>query len=595
MQAQRVGRFLGVNLRQDRLSLADQDMARAINADLHRHPGIVLGRRGTQRVTTSALGTAGDNTIRWIQRLQGRRYTTVGDDAFRDTTSINTGGMSKPLSCNWVAFRPLNDNTTWAFLMGAMDKDDGTNTRDIGSAVPNAPTTAIGAAGVLTGDYTAKYTYARVVSGSVAYETNPSSAGTTRTLSSQKLDVTVTASGDAQITNIRIYRTQAGGSSFLFETQVSNTNQTVNLNTADSSLGAAVEEDNDQPHPAGYGVIHQGHLFLLQVSAVSGQTYPNALFWSKRFRPEQFPTDNLLYIGEADDPLESAFSLGGFLGVFTRKTKYRVLGNVSTGFAAVEALSHRGVVHPSGAVLTENGCIFLSRDGVFATDFLSQDTPLSQAIEPLFSGETINDYLPLNFSGITRPIAYQSGAAVDLSPNIAMAWFKNRLYLAYPSGSSTTADMLAVWSRETQRWYFYQLETTALTFEESENQLTFGTADGHLYALESPPLAGATAEGAYTITIEGPDRAGASPFQLKQFRWLRVDCEGATFTVQVWIDGVLRQTLSLTGARTRGLFRLLPGLIGFTYRLVISWAQAGNGGEGKFYEAECYYEPMEVV
>ena len=48
--------FQGVNLRKDRLSLADEDMARAINVDLHTQVGTILSRRGTTRVRSLSGG-----------------------------------------------------------------------------------------------------------------------------------------------------------------------------------------------------------------------------------------------------------------------------------------------------------------------------------------------------------------------------------------------------------------------------------------------------------------------------------------------------------------------------------------------------------
>ena len=48
--------FLGVNLRRDRLNLADTEVAKAINADFHRQPGTALLRLGrSNQFSTSHL------------------------------------------------------------------------------------------------------------------------------------------------------------------------------------------------------------------------------------------------------------------------------------------------------------------------------------------------------------------------------------------------------------------------------------------------------------------------------------------------------------------------------------------------------------
>ena len=171
-----------------------------------------------------------------------------------------------------------------------MRKDDGTNTRSWGISAPSAaPTTAIGAAGSLSGAYFSAYTYARVVGSSVAHESNPSPNGTTRTLSSQTLDTTVVASTDPDVTNIRLYRTIAGGSSLLFDQQVANAGATINSTQADTSLGTAVETDNNVPNNMSWVAEFQSHVWGCRDSS-----NPHYLWYSKRFRPESFPLSQFL-------------------------------------------------------------------------------------------------------------------------------------------------------------------------------------------------------------------------------------------------------------------------------------------------------------
>lgn len=536
--------FTGVNLRRDRLSLADEELARCINADLHSQPGTILLRKGRSRQFETPLS---EHALRRLHINGTRRYQVAGRTLYRAQSSIATN-LATSLLTTLVNSRPLNDTTTWVFVadQSAMRKDNGSALRNWGitgpAAAPTLGTTGTG----LTGDYTAVYTYARVVGGTVIHESNPSPAPSAQTLSNENLSVLVTASSDPQVTHIRVYRTVADGSVHLFDQQVTNATATLTSSQADAALGTAVDDDNDVPPEAAWAVEHQGHVFLC-----GDPDFPHYLYFSKRFRPEAFPSDQFLEIGNPSDPLQCAACLAGQLGVFSRLTKYRVLGNSVSGFAPLEAPSSRGTPAPQACLATELGILFVARDGLFVTNLLQPDTEISQAIEPLFTGDTVNDYAPIDWQ-----------RAGELSLEV----WKGRVYFAYPTTDGET--MLAVYSRDTQQWYFYDHPARVLYVEEEADQLTAGCGDGLVYILEQ---GSSDAGDPITLTVELADRG--SPLSRRRFDWQRHDVEAraGSVTAQLLIDGQVLATQLVTGSRDKRL-RRLPGRLGYHWRQRYSYS-----------------------
>src|SRR3990167_5371341 len=96
------------------------------------------------RVGQELRGFLGVNLRR--DRINSTRYQVAGRSVYRDQTKILDGLLSATLFTTLMPFRPLNDDTLWAFLAddGIMRKDDGTTIRRWGLAVPAAaPVAAI--------------------------------------------------------------------------------------------------------------------------------------------------------------------------------------------------------------------------------------------------------------------------------------------------------------------------------------------------------------------------------------------------------------------------------------------------------------------
>src|SRR3990167_1932267 len=203
----------------------------------------------------------------------------------------------------------------------------------------------------------------------------------------------------------------------------------------DDALGDEVEFDNDPPIGNHLCIGHQEQMF-----AAGDPENPHYLYYSKRFRPESFPTDNFLEIGTANDPVTSLVTIAGLLGMFTRDTKYRVSGNEDTGFTSYEAISRRGTRATRSVVPSDQGIIFVANDGVFVSNLIGQDKKISGKIESLFTGDTVSDESPIN---------------QDAMDKVAGAYYKNKYYFVAPTGDSKTPDRMFVYSFDTEDWTAY--------------------------------------------------------------------------------------------------------------------------------------------
>ena len=608
---QEIRGFLGVNLRTERVDLADEELAKAVNADFHTQPGTIVLRLGRTKQFSVALT---DLVIRRLAKINSKRYQVAGTAVYRDQTSILTG-LSSNLITTLLGFRPLNETTTWAFIAddSLMRKDDGTNVRTWGIATPSAALTlAAGGAPGVTGNYGARYTFVRKTSdGKIAHEGNPSAVPVILAATAQHIVVSgFEDTTDAQVTHARFYRTVASGATYLFESEIpfaanawgyaftweaaeisaanefkfttadaasatqvcfawekqhqdgagsigtnsvpvaSNACMAWLVGIADGALGSAVETDNDRPPNASWCWSFQEHVFLCRDAS-----NPHYLWPSKRFRPEAFPATGFLEIGNPDDPLQCVIGNAGLLGAFSRLTKYRILGNAVSGFVHQEALSRRGTPAPMAAVPTELGVIFVARDGVFLTNFVSADAQFGDPILPLFFGETVNGMSPINWSSVLT---------------MAGATYKDRYYLSYPSGTATQPDRIAVFSNTTKKWYHYDHPMRSLFVEEDVDDLVGGSTDGFVYILED----GSTDSGtSITLDVETKDYSGNEPTVRKIFRYLRIDADADTDTLPVrfYVDGTLKRSVNVTGSRTKLLLPLPEDTMGYTWRVAFPY------------------------
>lgn len=192
-------------------------MVRAKNLRL-TEKGKAITRDGCLKINGSAIAFP----IWHIEEMDGVRYVFADDTIYKDEVSQESGLQSAQWSA--MQYNAFNDQTKQIFAL------NGTNAKRItadgvsnwGITAPTARPTLIPGSGTgLTGNYNAKYTYVRKVGSAIVAESNPSPAARNAiNLDNQSLGVEFTEPTDAQVTHIRLYRTQAGGSVYYLDMEV---------------------------------------------------------------------------------------------------------------------------------------------------------------------------------------------------------------------------------------------------------------------------------------------------------------------------------------------------------------------------------------
>ena len=165
-----------------------------------------------------------------------------------------------------------------------------------------APSVASGASGVLTGAYQYKISY--VNSASVEGDVGSATASFTAasaTIALTSIPVAPTSHG---VASRRIYRTEAGGTTFKRVYEIAdNTTTTYTDTTADAGLGITAPTDNGEPPKYSTICYHADRLFC------NDTANPSFLWYSEIGEPMTFPSTNFIRVGDATGDIIRALSV----------------------------------------------------------------------------------------------------------------------------------------------------------------------------------------------------------------------------------------------------------------------------------------------
>ena len=184
--------------------------------------------------------------------------------------------------------------------------DDGTTFYNLGIEWPeNAPGTADNGSGSLSGTYQYCYTY---------YNDNDGTESAQSVYSDEEtfigFQVTVEASADPQVTNIRLYRLGGALSSMTLVTTLTNTNQTYTDIVADVDIAGNVVLDAYNNQPAPTGLTH-----LIEANAMLFGSIGAKLYYSEIAEPNYWSTFNFI---DVDSDITGIGAVSNGLLVFTK-------------------------------------------------------------------------------------------------------------------------------------------------------------------------------------------------------------------------------------------------------------------------------------
>jgi hypothetical protein len=498
-----------------------------------------------------------------------------------------------------VQYSPYNSTVDSIFALNGTYRKriDDEDVYEWGMDEPDTrPVLAVGSLTGLTGDYDAKYTWARKERNTVVYESNPSYAATAVTaLSNESLKITVVTPPDTQINAIGFYRTAAGGSTYSFDQYLNYVNKDyavtqdweeddayfssntvyrftiantedntedcftweihrnqysgtddkrtmtsaadnvlyIDSDTADASLGDTVSTDHDRP-PLGSYVA--GPSFNGTVFIIKD----NKLYFSKPKEPEYFPTTYFVDV--------SSRQYGGLCVVMydkqpyyvTKNKIYYIYGSAASSWLPMDTAAKTGTQSANGVAGVEGYGIFhVGSDGVYlfspSSDYKhGKDEKVTKSFDPIFRGEDKN--------GVP--------AVGDLTKSWLFYW-ENKVYFGYPgTGDIYPTNILVFYLDEKRVGYFTRgQEIHAVGVDNYNNRFIAVDGDGYSWEVESKTI---TTDDGSVVSWEVESKNFTLQTRRHFPRWAKYDVnalDSSSASAEVILDGITLQTHTLSGER----------------------------------------------
>jgi hypothetical protein len=199
---------------------------------------------------------------------------------------------------------------------------------------------------------------------------------------------------------------------------------------------------------------------------------PSTVRFSDPGVPNTWQANNFVDLTPGDgEQIQAMVSWFSYLFVF-KESKFFVLNGTGGSTAGTPVWQFRGVdnkaglVSPRAIAVGRDGVYFLTRTGVYKTTGSNPEL-VSPLLDPLFYGVTPDFYTGgvLNQTQITQA---------------AMTFHREQIYLAFPSGASTTNNRLLVLDPRFGWWTLYDIPAAAMTpfTVTSQPDLIFAYAAG---------------------------------------------------------------------------------------------------------------------
>lgn len=433
-----------------------------------------------------------------IQRLdESTLIIGAGTSLFRNGTIYSTGGYSgNPLSL--VAYRPNVSSTAWAYIGDSLQmrkvKSDGTDYKWGITGPTNPLSFASGGPGNLNSSVAGGTVYdwrATYRSSSTGAESNPSPVQSGLALTNEQASISVTASTDPQVDEIRLYRrggTLGVGSSESFWTlsfTAPNVSGNVIDNNADStiaaneilsldrdvpftSIDAAGNTNFETPMPCVWGPF-QGKYLL----ACGAPNQPGYVFWTNAGAADEAASANNVEVTPPHEPLQNGLIFASLPFVASRDEWYTLDFGSPGGatFQPRKTPAGKGLAAP-WAFCTGPAVWFLSDDGIYETNFSGPAQSITEEhLRPIFRGIAVPGFFPVDYSQTNK---------------LRMEFFANEIWFSYQD-TSGNARML-VFNAIYRRWRSATAGVSSwFSFYNDDNvaQARFfaGAANGNVYAL----------------------------------------------------------------------------------------------------------------
>lgn len=589
---------IGLNLREVSDVLGPGQWVRLDNIDPAQEGSI-----STRPGRTLLFTTPGTGNVHTIKRIgDDTLLFGVGTELYRDVTLISTGWSGEPLSV--VPMSPDLVSSVWTYIGDTAKvrkvNPSGTEYKWGITAPTNVAafvaSTAFGhldssVAGAIVYDW--RYIYYSTASGA---KSNPSPTVNGIAVVGKKGEVTVTASADAQVDQIWIYR--RGGTNtqtWRFSFSTANSSGVVVDNNFDSAiaLNDAIELDNDVPFTSldsSGNVTSEVPLPYLAgpfvgkyIIACGDPARPGHVYWTNPGAPDTASPANNVQVTSHREPLLGVFIYSSQPYTWTRDSLY-VLDfggpNALPTFTPRLTPCGDGIVGPHAYTVCDV-IYFVSKDGVYMTDGQTPAISISEdTLRPLFYGISVSNFKPIDF---TQPDEIHLDVAGEV------------LYLSYidtDGGMQLLSyhKLYKRWKMESSDEYF-----VASIYEDenqSERKIYIGDTTARIFQIDPSAL---TDNG---VAIQANARTGGydfgAPQTMKEIGNIIVDCDpqGGTIYLTPYTDGEVTTlgTQAITGNGRQKIPLSLSDT--FCYQMAWDWAWTG---QAKIFQFDILYRLDEEV
>jgi hypothetical protein len=365
-------------------------------------------------------------------------------------TTLKTGLTGNPLS--FESFQRLcfiADGTN----MVKYDMTSVTNWGIVGPTV--APTiTVSGVAGSFSASvgYTYKYTY---YNSTTLHESDAKEAVASTGVFTSKASVAVgyTASTDAQVTSIRIYRTTDGGTDYYLLTTVTNATSSYADSTADADLqdnASFSAADNVAPVGSKYVCLHKNRLFTSHQSANTSR-----VAWSILNKPWAFPDTYYEDIDKGYGGVCTGMASFGDALVVAKSNVIWVFWGCenedSLNWVKVRQIEDNGVIAPRSMIVSNGFLYFVGRFG--------------------YIYKMGNDFNPIRIS-LDIDSLFDNVTESTMANAIAVDRGNGKIYFSVPSNqNSVNNDLVLEYHVAFESWtpYMSQKMISAMCVANNEN------------------------------------------------------------------------------------------------------------------------------
>lgn len=277
----------------------------------------------------------------------------------------------------------------------------------------------------------------------------------------------IPTSGDSQVDQRKIYRTQPGGAAYYLVAIINNnTTTTFTDNIPDAMLGAPMSEDNDVAPLGKYSKWWDGRLWIADADE-------NIIYYSKTWVPDAFDT-NYRYVsarrGVSNDEIMNIIDYRGRFYVFKRQAISIIRKKLGGSYGIDHGPRRNGNIAPWSLLEVYGLLMFLSFRGWEV--FNGEET-----FSILFSKPIMSTIKSLDKTKAEHVVS-------------AHLQSKDEILLSMPSRTGGASAITVVCNYLKSAFYTFSFSKTPYALCEArdssdEIQLVMGTSDGYIGTLES--------------------------------------------------------------------------------------------------------------